>query len=154
MGGACNLVASTAPGPREPARAAPRAAALLRSSSMGGGGGGLRGGRMRKYRRVGYTRRLRCSGARGARQQQHIEPERHRQRHQIESPKRATKESEQGRLAASSGVLEVQIFVRLSGYFRQPGYPKYIAAGRCEVAVASPSYTLGASNVPQRQSGP
>jgi hypothetical protein len=33
------------------------------------------------------------------------------------------------------------------------GCPKYMVAGRCEVAVASPSYTPGASNVPQRQSG-
>jgi hypothetical protein len=44
-------------------------------------------------------------------------------RHQIESPKRDTKNSTQGRLAADSRPPVVQIFVRLSVSFRQPGAP-------------------------------
>jgi hypothetical protein len=73
------------------------------------------------------------------------------QRHQIESPKRAPKESAQGRLPLPG----FQKFVRLSWSFRQSGGLEYMSAGRCEVAVASPSYALGrASDVPQCQSGP
>jgi hypothetical protein len=50
---------------------------------------------------------------------------------------------------------DFQKFIRLSGSFRQSGGLEYMAAGRCdEVAVASPSYALGASDVPQCQSGP
>jgi hypothetical protein len=73
------------------------------------------------------------------------------QRHQIESPKRAPKESAQGRLPLPG----FQKFVRLSWSFRQSGGLEYMSAGRCEVAVASPSCALGrASDVPQCQSGP
>jgi hypothetical protein len=48
-----------------------------------------------------------------------------------------------------------KIFARLSRSCRQSGAPQYmLTACCCEVAVASPSYALGASNVPQCQSGP
>jgi hypothetical protein len=49
---------------------------------------------------------------------------------------------------------DFQKFVRLSLSFRQSGGLEHMSAGRCEVAVASPSYALGASGVPQCQSGP
>jgi hypothetical protein len=50
---------------------------------------------------------------------------------------------------------DFQKFVRLSrSCRRQSRAPQHMVAARCAVAVASPSYALGASNVPQCQSGP
>ena len=67
---------------------------------------------------------------------------------------RDTKNSTQGRLAVNSRPLVVQIFEPFIWVFRQSGAPN---AGRRTAArrqVASPSSALGASDVPQSQSGP
>jgi hypothetical protein len=71
-------------------------------------------------------------------------------RHQIESPKRAPKESVQGRLPLT-WLSKIRPFILI---FQTAWGLEHMAAGRCEVAVASPSYALGASDVPQCQSGP